>query len=184
MSIYEPIYDWKVGAVPPPVPAQVVGERIAELERIKGRIVPENLVDDARPEGSPLHPCFEWNDAEAAEKYRHAQATKILCAVVTKLPQQRAEARMVRAFVHVVSGEEKHFVSTAVAMRDKDFRRQVVERAYRELLAWKARYEEFEELGEIFSVIDGLSDNFDMPVSVRNLAGMAGRGEAEIAKAQ
>lgn len=55
---------------------------MAELQRMSkargGKISPEELVEAARDPGSPLHDFFEWDDAEAAERYRLVQARTLL----------------------------------------------------------------------------------------------------------
>jgi hypothetical protein len=61
-----------------PVPADVAGP---ELERIWARhgkrLEPLDVVEAARPAKAPLHPCFDWDDKIAAEKYRLQQARMI-----------------------------------------------------------------------------------------------------------
>jgi hypothetical protein len=46
---------------------------ITGLEK-KGRITAHAVLDAARPESSPIHDCFDWDDSEAAEKWRLEQA--------------------------------------------------------------------------------------------------------------
>lgn len=43
-----------------------------------GEITPEQVVEDARPVDSPLHPYFEWNDSLAAHNWRIEQARRLL----------------------------------------------------------------------------------------------------------
>ena len=71
------------------VPAQVVGEKIATIEATNGgHVVVSDLVEDAHPEDAPLHCCFEWNDSEAAERYREDQARQIIRSVYVVLDDQ------------------------------------------------------------------------------------------------
>ena len=57
-------------------------QAIAEINRLVksggGRITPRALVEAARGEESALHDYFEWDDSEAAEKYREMQARALL----------------------------------------------------------------------------------------------------------
>ena len=62
------------------VKAEVAGEVMQRLES-EGRLTPANLVDEARPEESPMHKAFEWDDAKAAENYRRQQATQMMSSV-------------------------------------------------------------------------------------------------------
>jgi hypothetical protein len=75
---------------------QAAGE---ELERIKhrdGTIVPEAVVDEARPDDAVLHPAFTWSDPVAAEKYRLIEArtlikrVRVICPEPTQEPVVRA----------------------------------------------------------------------------------------------
>lgn len=73
------------------IDAQEAGE---ELERIKQRdrtIVPEVVVDEARPEDAVLHPAFEWDDPVAAERYRVIQAQQLIKRVRVICPEPIAE---------------------------------------------------------------------------------------------
>jgi hypothetical protein len=61
---------------------QVVGERIEALRRQHGDTLrPADIVDDARPQSSPLHGHFNWDDSSAAEAYRRVQARRLMSAV-------------------------------------------------------------------------------------------------------
>ncbi|QIB36605.1 hypothetical protein G3A56_00135 [Rhizobium oryzihabitans] len=43
--------------------AKLVGEHIEMLrKRLKGELTPQDVLDDARHDNSPLHSFFEWND--------------------------------------------------------------------------------------------------------------------------
>ena len=54
----------------------------AELEKIRvrngGVLTPEAVVRAAKKQSSPLHGCFDWNDTDAAEKWRHQQARVLI----------------------------------------------------------------------------------------------------------
>lgn len=58
-----------------------VAERLRELERDNGRLIPADIVEAARDPGSPLHSHFTWDDSEAAEKYRLMQARTLIRTV-------------------------------------------------------------------------------------------------------
>ena len=46
-----------------------------------GRITPDAVVQAASDPGSPLHQYFEWDDSEAAQRYRVTQARVLLARV-------------------------------------------------------------------------------------------------------
>jgi hypothetical protein len=81
---------------------QAAGE---ELERIKhrdGTITAPAVVDEARPDDAVLHPAFNWNDPDAAEKYREIQARQLIKRVRVICPEPTQEP-VVRATVALPS---------------------------------------------------------------------------------
>jgi hypothetical protein len=149
-------YEWKPDARIPG-DAQVIGERLEALRvEAGGSLAPGQVVEDARDIASPLHPCFEWNDGAAAERYREVQARQLIRSVVVRVDRAETKAApvAVRAFVSVVENEERGYTSTVVAMSDADLRRQVVFRAMDEAKQWRKRYEHLSELASIFAEID------------------------------
>ena len=144
------VYKWKTGARVS-ASAQVAGEVCAALED-EGRLTPRDLVDDSRPDDAPLHGCFEWDDAVAAEAYRESQAghiirsVEIVCAEVSE---------PVRAFmpVAIASDEDeiRRYESTAYIMETEDGRDMLLERAKRELAAFERKYRCLEELAGVIA---------------------------------
>lgn len=62
--------------------AETVG---IELERIRethdGKLKPTDVVDEARPKDAVLHHVFNWNNAQAAERWRVHQARQVIRSV-------------------------------------------------------------------------------------------------------
>lgn len=56
---------------------------LSELEVLRegGAVGPEQLVERARPNDSPIHHLFEWNDSVAGERYRLEQARLYIARV-------------------------------------------------------------------------------------------------------
>lgn len=148
------IYGWRSGSRVN-LDAQAVGAAIERLtKRHNGVLEPGHIVDAARDEASPMHPHFQWDDAAAAELYREDQARELVRSLTVDISRSNLESRPIRAFVNVETGGERGYVSTATAMSSEDLRRQVLQRAFAELEAWRARHAELSELARIFSVID------------------------------
>lgn len=148
------IYGWRSGArinIDP----QKAGEELAKLQKSKNDLLePENIVDAARDPRSVLHPHFEWDDSAAAEEYRKGQARELVRSLTIDISRSNLEAKPVRAFVNVDVGAERGYVSTVTAMSSHEMRKQVLERAWRELEAWRQRHAELTELARIFSMVD------------------------------
>lgn len=137
---------------------QAEGTFLEALREKDGLIDRYSVTDAARDSSSPIHCEFEWDDEVAAEEWRFEQAAYLIrsiCVVREAMPDR--EPQIVRAFVSVSGETNRHaFTSIVVALSDPDLRRQVLERALRELEAWQHKYEQLEELAELFSVVRGV----------------------------
>lgn len=146
------IYQWGGGAHNASIvglSAQKVGERFERLRAKHGGLTADVILRDARPEGSLLHRAFEWDDKRAATEFRLRQARDLVAAVVTVI-SEGGESRTIRAFVQIEREGESAYTATADALADPALRRQVLNRAARELELWEHRYRELAELSEVF----------------------------------
>lgn len=138
------VYKWKVPLYKT-VSAQQAGEHIEELDRIHGEVTPQILLDDSRPEDAVLHPCYEWDDSVAAEKYRLHQSKKIignLVVVSVSDGKKEEEVPCVNAFVTVKDRNEKaSYRPTIVALSNDEMKDQVTKNAVVELKMFKNKYD-------------------------------------------
>jgi hypothetical protein len=72
----------------------------AELNRLRvidpeGYLNPASVVRAARDDASPLHQYFNWDDGDAADRYRLFQAGVLIRRVRVHLVQVRREARQI-----------------------------------------------------------------------------------------
>lgn len=135
--------------------AKTVGEHLELLRRqCKGELTPKDVVNDARHDNSPLHEFFEWNDGEAAEAYRLGQARGLIRSVVAIYVREDAPALRQKAYVHIPERGTEHYRETSHALSQRKTRQMVLERAWRELQAWRARYADLKEFSELIDVID------------------------------
>lgn len=146
------VYKWRENARFN-VKAEVVGKRIDVIRNKKGGTIDAaDIVEDARSEKSPLHPMFEWDDTEAAIKYRLTQARTIICNIMT-VTKEHPQGEPVRAFVSVQE-DSRAFTSMERAMTTPELRQQVVNAALAEVKGWRRRYANYKELADIFAAID------------------------------
>lgn len=78
---------------------------LTKIARQNGGVLKvEDVLAEARDEGSPLHKHFEWDDSEAAEQYRKQQARSLIqkCKI-TLIESQPVE---IRAFVSLPTDRE------------------------------------------------------------------------------
>lgn len=134
---------------------QVIGDTLDQLQGENGgRLTPRVVVDAARPDESPLHPCFEWDDLRAAELYREDQARHVINSVrvVQRSDDPRAEARVLHAFVSLSEqtddGPERGYIPLARVLNDAALLKQAMDRAAAELRAFEDRYREFDLIAQ------------------------------------
>lgn len=145
----------KAGKKPDP---NIVGGHLELLRtEAKGELTPEDVLKDAQRNNSPLHDFFEWSDTKAAHEYRLQQARGLIRAVVAIYVEPEKPARRMRAFVHVPEPGAPHYRDTAHAMSQEKTRDLVLRQAWREFMAWRARYQELDEFARVFEEADKLA---------------------------
>lgn len=145
-------YQWKLPSLMP-VDAQVAGEELHRIYQEKGRLDAPDIVNESRPEGAPLHPCFEWNDAVAAEKYRETQAQNIVRSVVVVHENQNNEPVEVRAFVNV----QETYRPIEVVVNSEEQMKELLKSAFSELKSFEKKYAALSQLAPVFEAIQKLS---------------------------
>ena len=132
--------------------AVIVGKELQKISKAKGAITPENMVDEARPEKSPLHSFFTWDDSEAAELFRQQEARRVIRSVrIIRVDMPAAEQSVVRAFLNVVASdtetefEGQAYIPMARVQKSPVYEQQVLTRAKDELRAWTERYQDYKQ---------------------------------------
>lgn len=126
--------------------AQKVYEEIAS---IGDSATTRQILDKARDEKTELHKCFEWNDTEAAEKWRMHQARNVACSLIFKErhEEKKPPLRLVQ------QTEIGVYKPTVLIMQDKDEYAKLLSRALAELNSFKAKYQTLVELDGVFDAI-------------------------------
>lgn len=125
------------------------------LEELKGEyklLTPHHVLEDARNEDSPLHQCFNWDVASAAQSHWLEQARDLLQAyrVEVSVHSEKRVDRFVNVKVRVDENTEMQgYVTSVEAMSDVELREQVLTQMLNEIDRLKKKYAEFEELAEI-----------------------------------
>lgn len=121
----------------------------------RGELTPAGVVDEARPEGSPLHHRFEWNDGIAGERYRQVQASELIRSVKIIYSDQPVE-KSVRGFVSVqrlVDDEARRaYIPTEEALADDFTRALLLAECQRE---WKTFQSKYGHLKEFAAIVAG-----------------------------
>lgn len=138
-----------------------VGQTVERLASISedGTCSPGSLVEEARPESSPLHPLFEWDDSVAGELWRKQEARSVIKAVVLKSPETEKPISA-PAFLNVkkpASSEKKQsqgYVPLATVLSDEDLHRQALASALASVRSLQKRYEALSELSPVWEALD------------------------------
>ena len=97
------------------VKAQTAGEELERISKEHGEVTPPLVVDEARPEESPIHEIFEWDDYVAAEHHREHQARSLIRSIEVVKPEGNTEP----VFIHIHS--EQAYLPTKTVVNDVDF---------------------------------------------------------------
>lgn len=93
-------------------------------DRNAGRLTPEDTIEDARDEESPLHPHFTWDDSEAAGKQRLFEARTLIRSVrVTTVVNQTVHKSIAYLRDPSRPSDEAGYISIAVLRTDEDLAR-------------------------------------------------------------
>lgn len=143
-------YEWKLPGVVP-VSAETAG---AEFERIYakyGKLDSEIVVEESKAESSPLHACFEWDDAKAASEYRRTQASHMIRLLVTTAETtDTKDVVPVRAFV---TTKESGFQPLTVVLQSPNMYDEMMRNALNELKSFRRKYETLKALTPVFDAI-------------------------------
>lgn len=139
---------YKRGEIGPKVTAA-----LKELaDRHGGVLKAEDVVEAARPEGSPLHHKFDWDDGHAAEQWRYWQARTMILVAVDVIPTKTSN-RVARAFVSLSidrATEGGYRVMTDVLENDT-LRDQLLEDSIEHMARFRQRFANLQELGAVFN---------------------------------
>ena len=91
-------------------------DQLQKIHKKFGGITPAKVVSEAKRKRHPLHKYFDWEDTEAARKWRLHQANSMISRVqIIVSPQDK---RTVNAFVSISDDDNRRFVAMAEAMND------------------------------------------------------------------
>ena len=129
-----------------------------ELEFIQeqngGMLRAEDVVAFARDDKTALHNKFEWDNAKASEQYRLIQARNVIRVQVAMHPET---LKTYRVHVSLLSDRQVKgggYRKTEDVMRQPDHRAALLMQAMKEAQAWRQRYQQLDELAQVFAALD------------------------------
>lgn len=147
-------YSWRVSHN---ASAQTVGETLERIEARDGIITREAFLEESRPETSPTHGCFEWDDSVAAEKYRLNQSSAIIRDIKVTISGDNSEPVRTMAFLNIKpnpTAQTAEYQSADIAISATDTRQIILQNALDELNRFRVKYRELVELSGVFDEIE------------------------------
>ena len=123
-----------------------------EIISLGDKISPDEVLEMARDESTELHKCFDWDDSSAAEKFRKIQARDVIRFIVIKEEEKPEDRPQIKVFQ--VTEKTGGYKPIEFIVKHEDEYKALLERAWAELRAFKAKYSMLEELREIMELID------------------------------
>ncbi len=145
------------------VSADVAGKVMDDLAKGDG-LTAHNLVEVSRPEEAPLHKCFEWDDAIAAEHFRESQARRMIGAIeiVREEPNQETkvnEVRQIRAFHALREEQDAGYEHIEVILSDEEKSARLMALAKRDMEVFKDKYRTLKKLEKVFAAMDEVMED-------------------------
>lgn len=131
------------------IDANIVGGVLEQLEEKNGGVTATAFLDASRPEDSPTHSVFEWNDSKAAESWRLHQSRTTINALRVTYVDDSGEDIKVSAFVRTNAGERTTYENIQSALSDEAKKEIVLTRLRNEVESLILRNRHIEELADI-----------------------------------
>lgn len=144
-------YTWKEGWNPK-ISAETVGNVITEIEEKNGVVTKELFLEASRPEDSPTHDIFEWDDKVAGELYRLSISNKVIIQLKVEIEtgEDQKEKAYVPAFINIKSANEgAEYKNIVDALSEQETRELILKRLRREVEALIERNKHIDELADI-----------------------------------
>ncbi len=143
---------------------QVNVEKFKILEDIRhqnpdGRLLPADVVKAAEDPESPLHSDFEWDDSEAARKFREQEARTLIRAFITFEPRIQRNSR---AYVSVPTDRTNGggYRATGDVLANPDYVAQLTEEVRIRLRGLRTTYQHLKALDPLWTLIEGAAEEF------------------------
>lgn len=132
-------------------PDLIKQELEALTEANNGILQPEAVVEYAKDPNTALHSRFEWDDTEAAKRYRVWQARQLIKVTVNILPNESETEYQV--FVSLKSDRYNGggYRALVDVMSDDQLRKQLLTQAYADFKVWQKKYQDLKELAPVFT---------------------------------
>lgn len=134
----------------------IISELKALAKSNDGLLKAETVVQAARAANSPLHDKFEWDDSEAAERFRLIQARALISISFQYMPRND-KMMATKVFVSLSTDRTKRdgagYRTLVSVMSDPDMKNQLLMDSLEQMTHFQEKYKALEELGELFTAM-------------------------------
>lgn len=124
--------------------------------RNSGVLLPEKVIESARNKNSILHRCFEWDNNEAAHKYRMIQARYMISVAVEVIPHSKVQTK-----VFVSLSKDRYdgggYRTTVDVMSDQQMYQQLLDDALENMERFREKYQRLKELRRVVAEMNQAS---------------------------
>lgn len=134
-------------------------EALKEIARRGGGLLrPAAVVEAAKNEDSPLHGAFEWDDGEAAQKYRLLQAQTLIRSFKVEI-ERNGQTHTVPVFIGISTdrtGEKSDnpYRLLEQVTKKPDLMKIAVQDALDQLEALRNKYAHLQKLADVWAAVD------------------------------
>ncbi len=140
--------------------AQVIGEELTRIQaKNNGALTAPQVVKEAQKKKSLLHPYFDWEDNEAAKKWRLWQARNLINHIdITYVDNGVEKTKPMYLNIKKVDNEEgeRAYVDIITVGNSEYMRQQALKDALSQLIHWREKYKWLQELNTIITKITEL----------------------------
>ena len=145
---------WKTSGAKFNVPPSTAEREMEKIRTEYGSLKPEYVIAEASKARHPLHASFNWDNTDAAHKYRLLQAGDMIRCLAVIITDGKTEHET-RAYLNVkIETMEKGYHPTRVVMSDAEGREYVVRKALKRFQALRTEYNHLKELAGVFRALD------------------------------
>jgi hypothetical protein len=136
------------------------------LQKVKrangGRIEPDKVTEAARPEESPIHCCYPWDNDIAAEYWRDHISKQLIRSVEIVVIRESSPQPAQSAYIGVGSAKTGScYMSRGEAMSNAEIRQRVVMGVFHQLMGFRRRYGDLTELAPVWAALDEVAIQID-----------------------
>lgn len=136
-----------------PVAADVVGPELKRIEESEGPLKPERVLEIASDPESPIHPCFTWDDAAAAQQHRLNEARRLIRSVQVYIQGPRKPMR-VPCYINVKTPEHgRVYLPAEKVVEDQELINQIREHLTTVIENYERKYHHISQVFDLLQEI-------------------------------